>query len=240
MADSEEETADSTRLERTTACLPIVHGSVATFLGRKADELQTHQWNLYLRGPNNEDLSPVISKVIFQLHASFAQPVREFTAPPYEVTEKGWGEFEANIRIVWKDPQEKTTMVSHMIRLYQPGAVTNAVGDKPVVAETYEEVVFTNPNEKFLNSLQEIRQLPPITEYTMQEHFQKFSDAEDMECLLEAQKFLSAELKTVKARLKALDDESVQIEEAFLELDERSKQEAASSRTSSAKRPRPR
>lgn len=99
------------RLERTTACLPIVHGSVAFYLGKKADEYNTHQWTLYLRGPNNEDLSPVLSKVVFQLHASFAQPVREIIQPPYEVTERGWGEFEAQIRLIWKDPSEKPTMV---------------------------------------------------------------------------------------------------------------------------------
>lgn len=72
-----------TRLEKTTACLPIVYGSVAFYLGKKADEYQTHQWTLYLRGPNgDEDLSPVISKVVFQLHASFAQPTRELSEPP--------------------------------------------------------------------------------------------------------------------------------------------------------------
>jgi YEATS domain-containing protein 4 len=105
-------TTDSRRLENVTFCLPIVHGSVAFHLGKKADEFQTHQWTLYLRGPNNEDLSLVISKVVFHLHASFAQPVREISSPPFEVTEKGWGEFEAQIRIVWKDPNEKSTMVS--------------------------------------------------------------------------------------------------------------------------------
>jgi YEATS domain-containing protein 4 len=99
------------RLEKTTACLPIVYGSVAFYLGKKADDFQTHQWTLYLRGPNNEDLSLVISKVIFQLHASFAQPTRELTAPPFEVSERGWGEFEAQIRIIWKDPLEKPTLV---------------------------------------------------------------------------------------------------------------------------------
>jgi YEATS domain-containing protein 4 len=72
-----------TRLEKTTACLPIVYGSVAFYLGKKAGEYQTHQWTLYLRGPNgDEDLSPVISKVVFQLHASFAQPTRELSEPP--------------------------------------------------------------------------------------------------------------------------------------------------------------
>lgn len=103
------------RLEKTTACLPIVYGSVAFYLGKKADENSTHQWTLYLRGNNNEDLSYCIQKVIFQLHPSFAQPVRELTAPPYEVTERGWGEFEAQIRIIWKDPTEKSTVVSLII-----------------------------------------------------------------------------------------------------------------------------
>ena len=102
------------RLINTTVCLPIVYGSVAFYLGKKADEYHTHRWTLFLRGPNNEDLSVCIAKVVFQLHPSFAQPVRELTSPPYEVTEQGWGEFEAQIRIVWKDPTEKSTMVRAM------------------------------------------------------------------------------------------------------------------------------
>jgi YEATS domain-containing protein 4 len=99
------------RLEHTVACVPVVAGSVAFYLGKKADEHNTHQWTLYLRGPNHEDLSACIEKVVFQLHASFAQPLRELTAPPYEVTERGWGEFEAQIRIFWKDPNEQSTHV---------------------------------------------------------------------------------------------------------------------------------
>jgi len=109
----------ASRLENTVACLPIVCGSVAFYLGKKADENNTHQWTLYLRGPNNEDLSGCIEKVVFQLHASFAQPLREITAPPYEVTERGWGEFEAQIRITWKDPNEKSTYVSSTPQKFQ-------------------------------------------------------------------------------------------------------------------------
>jgi YEATS domain-containing protein 4 len=104
------------RLSNTTAFLPIVYGSIAFYLGKKADEFQTHEWTLFLRGPNNEDLSTVVSKVVFQLHASFAQPIREYTEPPFEVTERGWGEFEAQIRIHWKDPTEKVTIVSWTTR----------------------------------------------------------------------------------------------------------------------------
>lgn len=108
---------NSNRLSNTTACLPIVYGSIAFYLGKKADEFQTHQWTLYVRGPNQEDLSVVISKVVFQLHASFAQPMRELTTPPFEVTERGWGEFEAQIRIIWKDPDEKPTVVRFLLHL---------------------------------------------------------------------------------------------------------------------------
>jgi YEATS domain-containing protein 4 len=99
------------RLSKTTACLPIVYGSAAFYLGKKADEYASHEWTLYLRAPNHEDLSAVVSKVVFQLHVSFAQPIREFTEPPYEVTERGWGEFEAQIRIIWKDTSEQPTVV---------------------------------------------------------------------------------------------------------------------------------
>jgi len=116
-ATSEADNKDAAppRLSKTTACLPIVFGSVAFYLGKKADDFQTHQWTLYVRGPNNEDLSAVVSKVVFQLHASFSQPLRELTTPPFEVTEKGWGEFEAQIRIIWKDPDEKPTVVSDFL-----------------------------------------------------------------------------------------------------------------------------
>lgn len=110
--DSKNSSNKSSRLSKTTACLPIVYGSIAFYLGKKADEFQTHEWTLFVRGPHHEDLSPAIAKVIFQLHPSFAQPVRELTQPPFEVTERGWGEFEAQIRIVWTDPSEKTTVVS--------------------------------------------------------------------------------------------------------------------------------
>ncbi len=113
--DAEAASTANKRLPNTTACLPIVYGSVAFYLGKKADEYQTHEWTLYLRGPNNEDLSCAISKVVFQLHPSFQQPVRELTAPPFEVTERGWGEFDSQIRIVWKDPTEKEILVRSCI-----------------------------------------------------------------------------------------------------------------------------
>eukprot|EP01083_Nonionella_stella_P233919 823709_1 len=107
------------RLENTSICVPIVYGSIS-FPLKKTEEYNTHRWTLFMRGANNEDLSQGIAKVVFQLHPSFAQPVRELTAPPFEVTEKGWGEFEASIRIVWRDPNEKALVLTHMLKLYPP------------------------------------------------------------------------------------------------------------------------
>ena len=78
--------------------------------------LHRGRWTLYVRSPDQQfDLSSAISRVVFQLHPSFAQPTRELTEPPFEVTETGWGEFEASIRIHWKElADEKFTVVSIM------------------------------------------------------------------------------------------------------------------------------
>lgn len=51
-------------------------GSVAVHLGKKSEEYSTHRWKLYVRGPNNEDLSSFVQKVAFTLHPSFAEPIR--------------------------------------------------------------------------------------------------------------------------------------------------------------------
>lgn len=42
----------------------------------------------------------------------------EITSPPFEVTEMGWGEFEAKMTMHFKDPNEKPVDVLHQLRLY--------------------------------------------------------------------------------------------------------------------------
>ena len=46
----------------------------------------------------------------------------EVTSPPFEVTETGWGEFEAGIRLVFRDPTEQPLDLFHQIRLYPPAS----------------------------------------------------------------------------------------------------------------------
>ena len=60
------------RLENTTIACPIIYGSIAFYLGKpRNNEAATHKWSLFVRGPNDEDLTTFISKVTFVLHPSF-------------------------------------------------------------------------------------------------------------------------------------------------------------------------
>lgn len=59
----------------------------------------THRWVVYVRSPNNDDLTTIVSKVVFHLHSSFADPDREALGPVFEVSEHGWGEFELKIEV---------------------------------------------------------------------------------------------------------------------------------------------
>eukprot|EP00934_Nitzschia_sp_Nitz4_P005114 Nitzschia sp. Nitz4//scaffold21_size171442//78450//79621//NITZ4_002164-RA/size171442-augustus-gene-0.183-mRNA-1//1//CDS//3329542420//5104//frame0 len=243
--------ANASRLSNTTAFLPIVYGSVAFYLGKKADEFQTHEWTLYLRGPNNEDLSSAISKVVFQLHASFAQPIREYTQPPFEVTERGWGEFEAQIRIIWRDPNEKPTLMNHGIKLYPPGAAPNTMPiidpnsttpPEPVVAEVYDEVVFTDPSEHFFRQLINVSNAPRIESSQHKYLTQRYDDQADSALLVAAAQFLKEELVKAKQRFLLVNQEFESVSRALEEAQKKHQQEVSQSRknkSSAQRKPRP-
>eukprot|EP01083_Nonionella_stella_P252515 869928_1 len=63
------------------------------------DTEEWFQWTVYVRGPQNEDLSYFIDKVVFILHETYVNPIRVIESPPFEVTECGWGQFEVKIEI---------------------------------------------------------------------------------------------------------------------------------------------
>lgn len=46
----------------------------------------------------------------------------EIKSPPFEVTEMGWGEFEAKMTMHFKDPSEKPVDILHQLRLYHDAA----------------------------------------------------------------------------------------------------------------------
>jgi YEATS domain-containing protein 4 len=78
-------------------------------------------------------------------------------APPFEITEQGWGEFDIIISIHFKDPGEKPIDVSHTLRLFPPEGVPWPDG-KPVISENIDQIVFNDPNEWFYNDLMAAKQ----------------------------------------------------------------------------------
>jgi len=136
---------------------PIVYGSISFWLGNtKAGSASehTHRWSLYVRGADGRDISYCIDKVVFTLHPTIPNNVREVTTHPFEVTETGWGEFEAMISVHFKDFTPPKLLgkkefrpppihFAHTLKLYQGSQTptSSAVG-KPVVSEFYDELVF--------------------------------------------------------------------------------------------------
>jgi YEATS domain-containing protein 4 len=68
----------------------------------------SHKWTVYIRHANNEDLSVIVKRAVFQLHPSFTNPTRVIEQPPFELSETGWGEFEIAITLYFhSDASEK-------------------------------------------------------------------------------------------------------------------------------------
>ncbi|XP_039158077.1 transcription initiation factor TFIID subunit 14b isoform X4 [Eucalyptus grandis] len=153
----------SRRLKDAEISLPIVYGTIAFYLGRKASDLfvstvirsQSHKWTVYVRGATNEDLSAVIKRVVFQLHPSFNNPTRVMEAPPFELSECGWGEFEIAISLFFHpDVCDKQLDLYHHLKLYPEDESGPQSTKKPVVVESYDEIVFPDPSEAFYARVQ--------------------------------------------------------------------------------------
>ncbi|TKY70350.1 Transcription initiation factor TFIID subunit 14b [Spatholobus suberectus] len=143
------------RLKDVEICVPIVYGTIAFYLGRKASESQSHKWTVYVRGATNEDLGVVIKRVVFQLHPSFNNPTRVVESPPFELSECGWGEFEIAITLYFhSDVCEKQLDLYHHLKLYPEDESGPQSTKKPVVVESYNEIVFPEPSEGFLARVQ--------------------------------------------------------------------------------------
>lgn len=141
--------------------LPIVIGTAAFGLGKKATETETHRWTLYVRPGDGADMSDVVSKIAFHLHPTFHNPDRD-APPPYEMTETGWGEFELTADVHFVDAAgEPPVELAHRLRLYHDNDPGNVNPKRPVVAESYEEIVFSEPRVEFWRLLCSRTRRPP-------------------------------------------------------------------------------
>ncbi|XP_058777781.1 transcription initiation factor TFIID subunit 14b-like [Vicia villosa] len=224
------------RVKDVEICVPIVYGTIAFYLGRKASESQSHRWTVYVRGASNEDLSAVIKRVVFQLHPSFNNPTRVVESPPFEVTECGWGEFEIAITLFFhSDACEKQLDLYHHLKLYPEDESGPQTTKKPVVIESYNEVVFPEPLEGFLARIQNhpavvVPRLPPgltlpnpvpidhmndkqrgdTKDHPLSQWFLNFSEADELLKLATARQQVQAHIVKLRRQLNMLEGQSKQ------------------------------
>ncbi|XP_074278166.1 transcription initiation factor TFIID subunit 14b-like [Silene latifolia] len=139
------------KLKDCEVSIPIAYGNIAFWLGKKASEYQSHRWTVYVRGATNEDLGVVVKRAVFQLHSSFNNPTRVVEYPPFELSECGWGEFEIAITLYFhNDVCDKPLSLYHHLKLYPEDDSGPLSTKKPVVVESYDEVIFSEPSDAFI------------------------------------------------------------------------------------------
>ncbi|CAI4748844.1 CQS_1a_G0045740.mRNA.1.CDS.1 [Saccharomyces cerevisiae] len=161
----------SKRIKTLSVSRPIIYGNTAKKMGSvkppNAPAEHTHLWTIFVRGPQNEDISYFIKKVVFKLHDTYPNPVRSIEAPPFELTETGWGEFDINIKVYFvEEANEKVLNFYHRLRLHpyanpvpnsDNGNVQNTTDhnskDAEVSSVYFDEIVFNEPNEEFFKIL---------------------------------------------------------------------------------------
>ncbi|KAF5738129.1 transcription initiation factor TFIID subunit 14b [Tripterygium wilfordii] len=229
--DSDNKKPAGRRLKDAEVSVPIVYGTIAFYLGRKASESQSHKWTVYVRGATNEDLSVVIKRVVFQLHPSFNNFTRVVDSPPFELTECGWGEFEIAISLCFHaDVCDKQLDLYHHLKLYPEDESGPQTTKKPVVVESYNEIVFPEPSENFLARVQNhpaviVPRLPagfnlptPVPfedmnrkersdtkEHLLSQWFTNFSEADELLKLAAARQQVQAHIIKLRRQLSAID-----------------------------------
>lgn len=145
---------EGNRVKDVTIIKPIVYGNVAKAFGRKREsDGHTHQWTVFVKPYRNENIGQYIRKVQFKLHESYQNSTRTVNQPPFEVSETGWGEFEVHIKLYFVDPNEKPQMTYHILKLFMHGDPLTATGQKEVVSEFYDELIFHEPTVEMYKAL---------------------------------------------------------------------------------------
>ena len=184
-------------------CKPFVYGSQSFWRGKQAEEKKSHDWKIYVRGIDNEDLSSIVRRVVFQLHPSCDVPIVVRNEPPFEVSQTGWGEFEAIIHIYLFDSPDRPLDVYHMLRLYPENPTVQLSVKKPVVSEVYDELVFCDPPENIRKRLLKCTSRSggsgpeaPLTQY-----YTRFSEIAVMQKIVAAHNFVLSEIARTRKHI---------------------------------------
>lgn len=167
---------DRVRVRGVSIFRPIIYGNTATLLTPQERENcppeHTHKWTVALRSAASvpesdivggaDNLSYFIKRVSFKLHDTYTNPTRHIDKSPFEVSETGWGEFEIQIKVTFiAESGEKAMTLYHHLKLHpwtaagEPEIPPLEVAMKagPVHSWQYDEIVFNDPYQSFLNLL---------------------------------------------------------------------------------------
>ncbi|XP_075467714.1 protein ENL isoform X2 [Ascaphus truei] len=107
----------------------------------------THDWMVFVRGPEQCDIQHFVEKVVFRLHDSFPKPKRGCKEPPYKVEESGYAGFIMPIEVYFKNKEEpKKVCFTYDLFL-------NLEGNPPVNHLRCEKLTFNNPTKEFRRKL---------------------------------------------------------------------------------------
>ncbi|XP_061566449.1 protein AF-9 isoform X2 [Cololabis saira] len=107
----------------------------------------THDWMVFVRGPEHSNIQHFVDKVVFHLHESFPRPKRVCKDPPYKVEESGYAGFILPIEVYFKNKEEpKKVRFDYDLFLHLEG-------HPPVNHLRCEKLTFNNPTEEFRRKL---------------------------------------------------------------------------------------
>ncbi|XP_036971111.1 protein ENL-like isoform X4 [Acanthopagrus latus] len=107
----------------------------------------THDWMVFVRGPETGDIQHFVEKVVFRLHESFPKPKRVCKEPPYKVEESGYAGFLMPIEVYFKNKEEPKKVC------FNYDLFLNLEGNPPVNHLRCEKLTFNNPTKEFRRKL---------------------------------------------------------------------------------------
>lgn len=196
----------TTTSSSTTLTQPVIVGTIAYYLGKKADEYHSHRWTVYVRGLDGEDLTHCVAAVEFTLHPSFEEATRRLTEAPFEVTETGWGEFDIGVKIEFVDGGEVTTTTP--LKLFPTQEEISKYGPqttkKPLIKERYEEIVFHECDAGFVRRVKaQGGKRAPKSEHD--DAWSTFKDRHELVSIYAAREVTKERIKVLEQQLEVLE-----------------------------------